>query len=782
MDTLFRLVLITSLYAGIAGIIILIIKALLKNRISPKWHYIIWFVLILRLLIPFGPKSVFSVFNVVPKIQQNINFTPIENNYTKPIVAENENYNVSHSVSENQSKAADNQTNQNTPLQTSVSFINIISYIWLSVCIFIMIFLLFAYCLMNQKLKQNKVNIPESINHIFNNCKNKFGINRNMDIMLQNVLNTPAITGVFYPKILLPHTVINLTDKDISYILMHELAHYKRKDIPVNYLLLALQAIHWFNPILWYCFRKMRQDMEIAADEIVLEKLDSIEHKEYGKTLLSMLENLSNTKFIPKLVGMVDDKKNIRKRINMIKMADFFKNKKVVIAITGIVCVLLLGGVLLTNAVAEENNGKNSYEIWDYTLEVPSDWQVENIKVQNNLVGELRFKNDNIEIGGVQRLGYYPEQGPFLPNHSMTKSQKDINNLFTKAVLINLDFQPQPKSSVTQNENHLFLIFESEKISYDIFANTKYVTEDELMKIAKSFKRIKHDDTLKYDSKKLISLKTPYIGNNSAVVSLIDNLPLSKWRNKVSLKTDSRPYGLTVNYNFAAARLSLQEIENILRNNATVLFALIDNVDEINFNAEITDSASQVKSFNYTRTQMQQIYNKDLREFGKNANALDSLITGLNSQMVVYVYPEKYSPAMSGTPGIKMNAFFTGEADKAIYRTLYGQFFIWDSTTGKATSCGKSIESLYNTPVYWIPSPGESYKGVKNFSVSVEVLNGTDIQSKKQINISFDGSLIYTVNTSPDVIISKALQDNTKNNESDSPEQIIEKYIKQVPR
>jgi bla regulator protein BlaR1 len=156
---------------------------------------------------------------------------------------------------------------------------------------------------------------------------------------VQEDIGTPSLFGVFKPRILLPSVLLSLNEKQISYILLHELAHYKRRDLLANYLLLGLQVVHWFNPVIWYCFKKIRQDMEMAADEKVLAVLDGGEQKEYGRALLAVLESFNTSRLAPRLIGMVDDRKNIENRIKMISMAQFFKSKRRLFIVTGF-CVL----------------------------------------------------------------------------------------------------------------------------------------------------------------------------------------------------------------------------------------------------------------------------------------------------------------------------------------------------------------------------------------------------------------------------------------------------------
>jgi len=93
--------------------------------------------------------------------------------------------------------------------------------------------------------------------------------------------------------------------------------------------------------------------MEAATDEKVLSILDHTEHKDYGRALIAILENFTRPLLAPRLLGMVNDRKSMERRIRMIKMAEILKEKKHYNNV-GIACILVLGGVLLTNGMSAE--------------------------------------------------------------------------------------------------------------------------------------------------------------------------------------------------------------------------------------------------------------------------------------------------------------------------------------------------------------------------------------------------------------------------------------------
>ncbi len=365
MVEIFNLVLVTSLYAGVVGLVIVLLKAILKNRINAFWHYFIWVVLILKLLVPFGPESAVSLFNGVPVqvVQSKVaSIAPqVEQEY----------------AGGDMSAVPAPDTSPLTPVQAQkpgVSLKVLPPYIWAVGAALMLLCLLISNYSLHRRLRKNMLTVDERVRCIFEKCKKKIGATKNIEIILQDVTGAPSLFGIIRPKILLTPAASGLSDKELEYILLHELAHYKRKDVFINYLLLVLQTVHWFNPVIWYCFKRLRQDMEAATDEKVLSILESSEHKEYGKALLAVLDGYNYAKPAPRLLGMVDDRKNIEERIKMINMAGLFQRNKRLVMVMGIFCVVLLCGVLLTNgrhaSTRDKITDKNSIMLAGYDASI----------------------------------------------------------------------------------------------------------------------------------------------------------------------------------------------------------------------------------------------------------------------------------------------------------------------------------------------------------------------------------------------------------------------------
>ncbi|BFK80927.1 hypothetical protein I3900191A7_10720 [Clostridium baratii] len=111
--------------------------------------------------------------------------------------------------------------------------------------------------------------------------------------------------------------------------------------------------------------------------------------------------------------------------------------------------------------------------------------------------------------------------------------------------------------------------------------------------------------------------KDSYVGDNSAVINILSNLPLNTYVSELSLKTDRKPYEITVNYKENPA-LGLDDYNNfwkdknpneVLEKNAALMFSLIKNTDVIEFNVENIGE----KNYKYTRDELKEKYGEDFK-------------------------------------------------------------------------------------------------------------------------------------------------------------------------
>ena len=404
MYQVFYNILYLSIIGSILGIIVLILRKTFDKKISPTWKFAMWLLVLVSLLVPFR----FTIES------QNSHKFIISSGIDK-IETAKENLIINESG-------------------------NIFIYIWLSIMCIIFLYYIITSVVMKKKIKKEEVQ-DEKILNILDNCKKQIGVEKDIKLIKQNYKKVPCIYGLFSTKILVTDQVLKKDEESLRYIFLHELAHYKRHDLILNKLLILITAVHWFNPILWFCFKQVRQDMELKADEMVLNKIQKSEEKDYAKTLVRLLPISQEERKPVKLLCVTDGKKNMERRINMIKLSDKFKEYKTLIGITTLLIVLCVGTFIFTRIKPQDEVATNSVKYF----ETP-DRIVYKEKGEDNyyvFTGESKDYTDilNELIKGFDSKG----EGPIV-------SKEEIEEIEQNESYIELDYDTVSKNYVIAYE------------------------------------------------------------------------------------------------------------------------------------------------------------------------------------------------------------------------------------------------------------------------------------------------------------------------------------------
>jgi hypothetical protein len=145
----------------------------------------------------------------------------------------------------------------------------------------------------------------------------------------------------------------SFSQEELRYVFLHELSHIKRRDILTGWLMTALQILHWFNPLVWLAFHRMRVDRELACDALALSYAKEEENQPYGRTIIKLLEGFGCSTWAPSMAGTVENKNQMKERISMIAK---FRKTSHGPALAGVLFIAL-GLVTLTDA---QTGGKSS--------------------------------------------------------------------------------------------------------------------------------------------------------------------------------------------------------------------------------------------------------------------------------------------------------------------------------------------------------------------------------------------------------------------------------------
>ncbi|MGG0848329.1 M56 family metallopeptidase [Peribacillus simplex] len=348
LTDLFIYILKLSLMGSIVAGIIIIIKRLFGDRLPVHWHYYIWFLLIVRLIVPFNFESSLKIPHMYPSFTTDLKNVAVESQISNQTNS-TENQEFLNIKDEKNETLEITKVEQNKSNNTYLSFLSIL---WVIGAMSICLFMLSVNIHFNWKLlKKSKCDDLELLT-LLKECKTKLKMRSKVHVIYADKIGTPSISGIFQPKIIISKGLLeSLSKKEKMYVLLHELTHLKRYDIFIHWMIIIIQAIYWFNPLIWYSFYKMRKDCELSCDASVLSRLEGNEYTEYGNTIISVLEKVSKPTLIPRSIGMSANKSDIKSRIWRIKM--FKKRSWVWVALS---CMLALGIGVLGFTTFEKRN------------------------------------------------------------------------------------------------------------------------------------------------------------------------------------------------------------------------------------------------------------------------------------------------------------------------------------------------------------------------------------------------------------------------------------------
>lgn len=274
-----------SLVAGV----LLIVKKLLEDKLSPRWQYGVWSILVLRILLPVNGsyKSMLSL-----PLWIEIMKTKVEGLISSAYTAMFEPVTLDHIFPVVQG------------MPRSVADWLFVIYI-AGIAFFLLKYLL-TYLRLRMLLR-GKGDVSQEIQKKVQVVCEKY------DLKSCKVVEVSGLTSAFlcggFKSILAVPAGTEIDDK----ILLHELLHLRYYDTLQNIGWCILRSLHWCNPFLQYVFNRIGNDMESLCDQRVLERLEGEERREYGVILL----NMANERYarVPGTSSISNGGKNISRRI-----------------------------------------------------------------------------------------------------------------------------------------------------------------------------------------------------------------------------------------------------------------------------------------------------------------------------------------------------------------------------------------------------------------------------------------------------------------------------------
>lgn len=676
MNDIFKIILSLSISGTILSLIILALKPLIRHKLPKSFQYYIWVVVLLRLLLPFSFEE--SIINkMFDKSTIYTNTQTINSNENNTY---NQNLAFELKMQKTQTTAVDvsNYKSETFKIDYKTIVKNNIFYIYLLGLMVVIIFNLKNYLKFKKYILLN--NKPAEVNEY--KLLNKLLKNKKVKLYRNSYISTPMLIGFFNPLIVIPN--VYYSETELKNILLHEIAHLKRFDIIIKWLTLFTTAIHYFNPMMLLIKKEINKACELACDEYVIRNLCDTEKQSYGETLISVVSEVRYPSSIIS-ANMCEEKETLKERL--ISIMKYSKRTKLITLLSILFIVFIVLGAVLLGAKTKEIDIKppNIYinaegskaklaQIGTYS------WNIKNKNIQADSLHptDFEYSDDNIiYLDAGEQIILTTQKTKTDKKYEFTLESMEIYKNKNK-----IDYS-LPKPFIQNGLLYISSPQDTGEYIYSIFLNYK-----DKGKVNYSF--VVRVNIPNYNLEEIQKHKTPYLGDNSKVSSLVNCLPLPSKnyiQKYISMDTIKKPLTLTVYYEKreGSKGQSLNSSSyTIMEKNALVLFSMIKNLDEVKFayrdsiSSGSLDTSKYNMIFSYNRNYIENTYGNTAKMYDNIELLKNAIYNSSNSnnnfkKYSFYNLPEFTDEEVSSARAVVEKYFkaIHDKNDKEILETLH---------------------------------------------------------------------------------------------------------------
>ena len=461
-------------------LLIVVLRAVLINRLPKKTFLILWWIALIRLLVPFSIKSVTSIYSLLQSIYSDINpvrtaqtttFLPIHGNMPE----------IANGLSE-------------AMVQRTES-ISILSVIWLAGLLLCFGFFAVSYI---KCYREFRFSLPVE-NDILEAWKEKHPLKRSLSIRQTETIAAPLSYGVIRPVILMPKNTEWKNIYQLRYVLEHEYVHIRRLDMLTKLIMIAAVCIHWFNPLVWVMYILFNRDLELSCDETVVRRFGMDIKSVYATALISMEEKKSG---LTPLCNSFS-KNAIEERIRAIMKIK--KTSKFAVMISAVLVIGVTGGFATSASSLEKNtetaqeNGEttvalnevniredeplSSSDVEWWTAEEYAKWLDEEKEDLQSMIGEKAYTGgDGWFVWTQEKVDetialYEDNLQKIKDGMKLSKSSDDAVGITMAYSPENIEYAKQEAETVTENKDSNENVFSEEQLSEYAKAGITYQKE-----------------------------------------------------------------------------------------------------------------------------------------------------------------------------------------------------------------------------------------------------------------------------------------------------------------
>jgi bla regulator protein blaR1 len=192
----------------------------------------------------------------------------------------------------------------------------------------------------------------------------QLGIKRKVKLWYSNSIEAPITFGFIKPMIILPFCLVsNLTQQEVEAIILHELSHIKHKDYLLNWVLVAIELLYYFNPFIKILVENIKLEREKNCDlQVINFEYDKIQ---YAQILLKIAKNVNKVESFQ--IGAVNNSNQLLKRVTFFCKDDLrIKKNNSSIYVLAIICFFSISLTMLftqTQSIKKANATFSKYSV-----------------------------------------------------------------------------------------------------------------------------------------------------------------------------------------------------------------------------------------------------------------------------------------------------------------------------------------------------------------------------------------------------------------------------------
>lgn len=481
----------SSWQASVLAGLVLAIRWAFRRSLPSRWCYLLWMVVVGRLLLPALPESPASVYRYIPASRFQALVEKDWARWMSPVRSENGAQEGNGEDSTLAGCAPGTFTGS-----AAISKKEMAILIWLLGASLLAGLLVLRTALFRRWLSLEGKPAGEEIELLAGKIAEELGAAYSGPVRETSLVITPAVVGLFHPMLLLPAGIgSQLTDDELQMILRHELAHLKRGDLWMNFVVTVLQIVHWFNPLLWFAFARMRQDREMATDALAISSSKSTSPTAYGQMLLKLAVHYPPSRGMALSAGILETHQNLKQRLEQIIRV---RPNAYAWSTSGVGLIIVLATVGLTRAAVPGTSGGETV-ITSASVKREADKSVVfagHVQVRNPKIdiraNDLRFDQaeGRLTATGDVRMAL-PKSGAPTPTGAVTLTADGSSNYKGQVAMAenNVTFRAggvkvvadrasfDRSTRILQASGHVQVIdgkqvFRSDNITYELAANT----------------------------------------------------------------------------------------------------------------------------------------------------------------------------------------------------------------------------------------------------------------------------------------------------------------------